>query len=141
MTKQSKATEADVDRFMQDNQDLMDDLAKERPHNTNREDDGMELKWKKTERGFDIAEFKDTYQKDCSVQVSSCAEPRLWVGCGDDAGSRACSNGGSITKSPRMERSTRSPRQAPRANRGKIIFMLILFFIFVMLYVSLGRRP
>ena len=44
----------------------------------------MELKWKKTERGFDIAEFKDTYQQDCSVQVSSCVEPRLWVGCGDD---------------------------------------------------------
>lgn len=44
----------------------------------------MELKWEKTERGFAIARFKDTYGKECTIQESSSIEPRLWVGCGED---------------------------------------------------------
>lgn len=33
-----------------------------------------------TQRGFALAEFRDTYGQPCSVQESSSIDPRLWVG-------------------------------------------------------------
>lgn len=45
----------------------------------------MRLEWKKTERGFNRAEFKDANGKDCSIQESSNAnEPNLWLGTNEN---------------------------------------------------------
>jgi len=39
------------------------------------------MKTKKTERGFRIAEFKDRYDNNCSIQKSSLAtEDAIWLG-------------------------------------------------------------
>lgn len=44
---------------------------------------GMEIK--KTLRGFDLIEFKDQYQKNCSLQMSSLAtEDCIWLGSDED---------------------------------------------------------
>jgi len=44
----------------------------------------------KTERGFYIAEFKDRYDKDCSIQESSLAtEGCIWLGQNDVDGKPA----------------------------------------------------
>lgn len=41
----------------------------------------MKLKLKPTQRGFAIAEFKDRYGVDCSIQESSLATERaIWLG-------------------------------------------------------------
>lgn len=40
------------------------------------------LKFDPTNRGFQRAEFKDRYGKDCSIQESSLAtEECIWLGC------------------------------------------------------------
>ena len=42
---------------------------------------GLETKLRKTARGFQIAEFKELYGKDCSIQESSLAtEAAIWLG-------------------------------------------------------------
>lgn len=39
------------------------------------------INWRKTERGFGRGEFKDRYDSDCSIQVSSIAtEDCIWLG-------------------------------------------------------------
>ena len=39
------------------------------------------MKWKKTARGFDRAEFLDRYRQKCSIQKSSVAtEDCIWLG-------------------------------------------------------------
>lgn len=44
----------------------------------------MKLEKRKTNRGFGIVEFKDTYGVDCSIQMSSNAEKEcIWIGCDD----------------------------------------------------------
>lgn len=41
----------------------------------------MKLKFEKTERGFDVARFKDEYGLDCSLQKSSRMYPDcVWLG-------------------------------------------------------------
>lgn len=38
----------------------------------------------KTNRGFDILKFKDSYNVECSLQKSSSAmEDKIWFGCND----------------------------------------------------------
>ena len=52
----------------------------------------MELKLKKTERGFGFIEFKDKYNIQCSIQKSSLAtEDAIWFGV-DDAEPRIMSS-------------------------------------------------
>lgn len=42
------------------------------------------MKIKKTNRGFSVIEFKDSYGKQCSLQESSSAsEPKIWFGVDD----------------------------------------------------------
>ena len=42
------------------------------------------MKDRKTERGFDLTEFKDCYGAKCSLQKSSTAtEDRIWLGIND----------------------------------------------------------
>lgn len=36
-----------------------------------------------TSRGFKLLSFVDSYDNECSVQESSCVEPRLWLGVND----------------------------------------------------------
>lgn len=38
------------------------------------------MKVSKTERGFSISEFKDSYGEDCSLQKSSSVEDKIWLG-------------------------------------------------------------
>lgn len=39
------------------------------------------IEWKKTERGFERGEFKDLYEKECSIQESSLADvAAIWLG-------------------------------------------------------------
>lgn len=39
------------------------------------------MKVKRTARGFDLCEFKDSNGEPCSLQVSSSVTPHLWLGC------------------------------------------------------------
>lgn len=40
------------------------------------------MKFEKTNRGFDITKFKDSYGVECSLQKSSSAEDdKIWLGC------------------------------------------------------------
>lgn len=42
------------------------------------------MKKTKTERGFDLIEFKDSYEVECSIQKSSIAtEDAIWLGVND----------------------------------------------------------
>lgn len=42
----------------------------------------MKIKMKTSERGFVVGEFKDLYDKECSIQESSLAtKPAIWLGC------------------------------------------------------------
>ncbi|MGH1338334.1 MAG: hypothetical protein ACRBFS_19585 [Aureispira sp.] len=42
------------------------------------------MKDRKTQRGFEITEFEDTYGAKCSLQASSCAmEGKIWFGVND----------------------------------------------------------
>lgn len=42
-----------------------------------------------TNRGFGYVGFKDRYEQDCSIQVSSLVDPSLWLGVNSqDGGSR-----------------------------------------------------
>lgn len=44
----------------------------------------MIMKDSKTQRGFDITNFKDSYGAECSLQKSSSAfEPKIWLGVND----------------------------------------------------------
>lgn len=37
---------------------------------------------RRTDRGFAVEEFKDSYGRQCSIQESSAAiEPYIWLGC------------------------------------------------------------
>ena len=36
-----------------------------------------------TNRGFDLIEFKDAYDKNCSLQRSSSVVPHIWLGIDD----------------------------------------------------------
>ena len=45
------------------------------------------MKKRLTARGFPIIEFKDMYDQDCSLQVSSSIEPAVWFGI-DNGNSR-----------------------------------------------------
>jgi len=38
------------------------------------------FKKEKTNRGFDLLTFKDDYDSQCSVQISSSVEPHIWLG-------------------------------------------------------------
>jgi hypothetical protein len=41
----------------------------------------MTLSWSETTRGFTVAEFRDLYDQDCSIQASSLAtQPAIWFG-------------------------------------------------------------
>lgn len=51
------------------------------------------IKFKKTERGFKVAEFLDRYDVPCSIQKSSLAsEDAIWFGC-DNADPRILQHG------------------------------------------------
>jgi hypothetical protein len=39
------------------------------------------MKVKKTSRGFEFVEFKDSYGEKCSLQESSNVIPHVWLGC------------------------------------------------------------
>lgn len=43
------------------------------------------LEWRVTQRGFARADFVDTYGNRCSIQESSSAMPRLWLGVDEPA--------------------------------------------------------
>lgn len=39
------------------------------------------ITWDTTERGFKIGRWEDTYEQDCSIQISSLAtDDRIWLG-------------------------------------------------------------
>jgi len=42
------------------------------------------MKVTKTNRGFELIEFKDTYGEICSLQESSSVEPHIWLGCNEN---------------------------------------------------------
>ena len=44
----------------------------------------IDIKEKDTERGFERVEFKDKYNNDCSIQVSSNIESQLWIGVNEN---------------------------------------------------------
>lgn len=47
----------------------------------------MKLKKRNTNRGFGIIEFTDSYEQECSIQMSSNVIPHLWIGV-DNTGPR-----------------------------------------------------
>lgn len=38
------------------------------------------METEKTQRGFDLSTFKDSYGNECSLQKSSSIEPKVWLG-------------------------------------------------------------
>lgn len=40
----------------------------------------MKFEKRKTQRGFEILDFEDDYNKKCSLQKSSSVEPHIWLG-------------------------------------------------------------
>lgn len=43
----------------------------------------MKFLKRKTQRGFDVLEFEDDYNTKCNLQISSAANPHIWLGVSD----------------------------------------------------------
>jgi len=54
----------------------------------------LQLKIEKTERGFTFAKFKDYYNSECSIQLSSLADDRcIWLGVDEPKAKRMTDSG------------------------------------------------